>query len=176
MIHGHGSDRYLCDAEIIADFSSNIWYDGLHPALSNHIESKIKDIIHYPEPDAGALTCNIAKKHSVDKSNILVTNGATEAFYLLAQIMSCRTSYILYPAFAEYEDACTIFNHSIIFLKNSELIEDMRFISHSTLWLGNPNNPDYYVYNQTKELYHLFPDSTTLIYNRNFLSIKSSQF
>jgi threonine-phosphate decarboxylase len=142
MIHGHGSDRYLCETEIKADFSSNVWYEGLPPELAHHIESKIKDIIHYPEPDAGSLNQNIAEQFSVDVENVLVTNGATEAFYLLAQLKAGETSYITYPAFAEYEDACSIFKLTKQFIKNTEITNDVKFIPQSTFWLGNPNNPD----------------------------------
>lgn len=142
MLKGHGSDIHSYKFPIIADFSSNVWYEGISVGLTNHLNDKIHNIIHYPSPDADKLSGKIAKLHDIDYNNVLVTNGATEAFYLLAQLYAGINSYIVYPSFAEYEDACKIFNHSLNFILNSEFKTDIRFNKSSLVWLGNPNNPD----------------------------------
>jgi|LGVF01.1.fsa_nt_gb threonine-phosphate decarboxylase len=142
MIKGHGSDLYKYKKEVIADFSSNVWYEGMPSKLIEHLETKLKDIVHYPEPDAGSLAKKIAELHKLEDCNVLVTNGATEAFYLLAQVFSNKNSYIVYPSFAEYEDACKTFNHKLQYININDLNINISLKSNSILWLGNPNNPD----------------------------------
>jgi threonine-phosphate decarboxylase len=142
MLKGHGSDIHSYNSPIIADFSSNVWYEGMPKGLSNHLSEKIQNIIHYPSPDADKLSKKIAHLHGIDNNNVLVTNGATEAFYLLAQLYFGVKSYIVYPSFAEYEDACKIFNHSLNFIPNTEFESTIKFNKDSIVWLGNPNNPD----------------------------------
>lgn len=142
MLTGHGSDIYQYKNTIIADFSSNVWYKGMPKELINYLESKLQNIIHYPEPDAGELSKKIAELYGVSKRNVLVTNGATEAFYLLAHLYSGYYSNIVYPAFAEYEDACKSFNHTLNYFNNTEFNANTYIKTHSIFWLGNPNNPD----------------------------------
>ena len=142
MLFGHGSDIHQYKDTIIADFSSNVWYEGMHKELTNYLESKLQNIVHYPEPDAGELSKKIAKLHGISNQNVLVTNGATEAFYLLAQLYSGFYSNILYPAFAEYEDACKSFNHTLHYFNNTEFDPNIYIKTASLFWLGNPNNPD----------------------------------
>lgn len=142
MLKGHGSDIHSYKFPIIADFSSNVWYEGISVGLTNHLNDKIHNIIHYPSPDAENLSGKIADLHDVDYNNVLVTNGATEAFYLLAQLYAGTNSNIIYPSFSEYEDACNIFNHSLNFIPNTEFEYNIKFNKPSLVWLGNPNNPD----------------------------------
>jgi len=142
MISGHGSDRHKYLQEIIADFSSNVWYKGAPVQLISHLQKKVKNIIHYPEPNAEKLSLKIANRFKLNYKNVLVTNGATEAFYLIAQFFQQYHSLIVYPSFSEYEDSCKIFNHKIQFITIDNLIENTDFQYGSLIWLGNPNNPD----------------------------------
>jgi threonine-phosphate decarboxylase len=142
MLFGHGNDIYKYKETVIADFSSNVWYKGMQESLIRHLQDKVSNIVHYPEPDAGKLSKKIADLHGLGHQNILVTNGATEAFYLLAQLNAGLNSYIVYPGFAEYEDACKIYNHKLHYLCNVEFHAEISLKQHAMVWIGNPNNPD----------------------------------
>lgn len=142
MLFGHGSDIYKHKGKIVADFSSNVWYKGLPNGLTEKLTKSIQELVHYPEPDAGALANKLAKLHKLNKENVLVTNGASEAFYLLAQHFYKNESVILTPSFAEYEDACTANNHKINFISNESIDFYSKLKPNSIVWLGNPNNPD----------------------------------
>ncbi len=142
MLFGHGSDIYKYQEPVIADFSSNVWYEGMQESLIRHLQDKVINIVHYPAPDAGKLSKKIADLHGLNHQNILVTNGATEAFYLLAQLHAGLNSYIVYPAFAEYEDACKIYNHKLHYVCNAEFHAKIPLRQHLLVWIGNPNNPD----------------------------------
>ncbi len=142
MISGHGSDLYRYKQGIIADFSSNVWYKGVSSKLIKHLKSKLKSIIHYPEPDAGSLSKKIAQKYNLKDGNVLVANGATEAFYLVAQVFKGYDSFIVYPSFSEYEDACKVYDHHLHYLDIKDFNKNVTLKSNALFWLGNPNNPD----------------------------------
>jgi threonine-phosphate decarboxylase len=141
MIEGHGNNIYKYKGKRIADFSSNVVSGGISPGLEKHLIQNINTISNYPEPDARSLQEIIAKHHKVELNNILVTNGSTESFYLIAQIFHGKKSVISIPSFAEYEDACKSHCHNIEFLSNQMINPDTKF-NADTVWIGNPNNPD----------------------------------
>ena len=65
MLFGHGSDIYKYENKIIADFSSNIWYNGISDELVKYLQGQIRNIIHYPEPDASSLAEKLADQNNV---------------------------------------------------------------------------------------------------------------
>ena len=125
MIKGHGDDAYQHKG-IVSDFSSNICATTGHQAVMRHLASCPRLLGHYPEPEAWSLEAMLAARHCVDQSCVIVTNGATEAIYLIAETFRYKP-VIPAPTFSEYEDACTLFGPK----------EDK-----TMLWLCNPNNPD----------------------------------
>lgn len=142
MINGHGDDIYRHKGQIVSNFSSNIYAKQDMTALQEYLCSQLLKIHSYPEPDAFSLNVLLAAKHCVSSENIALTNGATEAIYLLAQAWQGAKTAIVTPTFSEYEDACAINSHQLSFYHNIEKIEpDIQM-----LWLCNPNNPDGKIY------------------------------
>lgn len=143
MIEGHGNDLYRYSG-IRTDFSSNICPHADHTLLMAHLAhcgSRLVD--SYPEPDAASLAGMIADYHGIAPTEVLVTNGATDAIYLIAQTFSMR-SYIPMPTFSEYGDACRMFGRELT-------IAEPQAGSHPTmLWLCNPNNPTGTVTGQSR--------------------------
>ncbi len=142
MIKGHGDDTYQYEG-IVSDFSSNICVHDSHQALMNHLAAHAELISHYPEPEAWSLEKMIAERHKIDPQQVIVTSGATEAIYLIAQTFGMHP-VIPTPTFSEYEDACKMFPRSAdiidICSKNKK--------QKTMLWLCNPNNPTGEVYDQ----------------------------
>ena len=132
MIEGHGDDAYKYDG-IESDFSSNICAHGNHEALMAHLASRPELISHYPEPEAWSLEKMIAEREGIDPRCVIVTSGATEAIYLIAQTFGLH-AVIPSPTFREYEDACAMFPR-----------DEERGLM---LWLCNPNNPTGEVHDQ----------------------------
>lgn len=140
MIKGHGDDIYRY-GDIRCNFSSNIsplidtW------ALQQHMAGWMALIGHYPEPDAHSLAVGIAAQQGISPSEVLVTAGATDAIYLIAQTLRderlqadrlgprVTTFAVKRPTFSEYADACRMFGYEEA-PKGGELC-----------WLCNPNNP-----------------------------------
>lgn len=140
MLHGHGDNAYLFDRPVQADFSSNVWYGGEPAGLKEHLFRNWKKINRYPPVLAEELADRISIHHDLPKENILICNGAAESIYLVAQAFKGRSSCIVFPGFAEYEDACTIHDHTIRFLSFEQLSGDSP-VHEDLFWIGNPNNP-----------------------------------
>lgn len=140
MINGHGDD-ILSSIKLKANFSSNVWhgYDlsGLKACLFSHFE-RIKN---YPEPDAQSLIKAIAAKNNINAESIIVGNGSTELFYLIAQTFRKSLSTIIVPSFSEYLDAAKINGHRIKFIDRN-FFDGKTQTKTDLYWLGNPNNPD----------------------------------
>lgn len=142
MINGHGDDIYKYKQQITINFSSNIYGKQDMTALHDFLCLQLKKVHSYPEPDASSLAILLAEKNEIEIENILVTNGATEAIYLLAQAYQNSHSVIVNPTFSEYEDACYIHKHSLRYYRYLEEIEE----DSEIVWLCNPNNPDGRIY------------------------------
>ena len=112
MLTGHGDDTYKYK-DIRVNFSSNVYNHFCHDGLYAHLASRMDSIRNYPPPTPSALEQEIATINGLSPDEVIVTNGATEAIYLIAQAFANATSQILQPTFTEYEDACRIFKHEI---------------------------------------------------------------
>lgn len=141
MINGHGDDVHQY-SKITANFSSNVCQQLNLSGLAEHLCLNIRAIDSYPEPDAHSLVELISEKANVAANNISVTNGATEAIYLIAQAFRGSKTFILSPVFSEYADACLIHEHQITHIFSlDEIAEEVDLV-----WLCNPNNPTGEVY------------------------------
>ena len=140
MIHGHGNDRYKY-SDIVADFSSNVWFEGPPSNLLDHLRDTVAAVSNYPEPESETLQKKVAGLHYCAPENCVITNGSVEAFYLIALAYREYTSTVVIPCFSEYEDACRMHGHQLQFVKNSDGWEE-QFFGRQLVWFGNPNNPD----------------------------------
>ncbi len=141
MLGGHGDEIFKLSAPLRANFSSNVWHRPMPEEFYAHLRESVSRLSNYPAPCAEPLAELIACWHGLDASQVLVCNGATEAFYLIAQAHRDATSLIAVPSFAEYEDACTVNAHHINYIEYSEL-SPRSFDGHDLVWLCSPNNPD----------------------------------
>ena len=138
MISGHGDDIYRYGDKIKMNFSSNVYSRADYTELKEFLMEHFDVVKHYPEPDAHSLEKLLADKLEVKENTVMVTNGANEAIYLIAQLYKGWASVIPQPTFTEYEDACKEFGHLISYDSTDELeiLPDDRIY-----WLCNPNNP-----------------------------------
>lgn len=141
MLQGHGDDGYQYDRPILANFSSNVWFGGKSLELKEYLFNNWDKIHSYPEVNAESLAKVLAIDLKVNPNQILVTNGATEAFYLIAQCFQKSKTTVIIPTFSEYEDACRLNNHQLNFVNWKELTYNTRF-PEGLVWICNPNNPD----------------------------------
>ena len=134
MIEGHGDDIYRYGA-LRCNFSSNISPLIDTSGLRQYLAERLEVISHYPEPSANSLETLLAKEYDITPEEVLVTSGATDAIYLIAQTLREEGTFaVKRPTFSEYADACRIFGY-----QETPKGGAMR-------WLCNPNNPTGEVY------------------------------
>lgn len=138
MIYGHGDDTWRYGDAIKMNFSSNIYQKADLSELKTFLASRLDVIGHYPEPEPKELEGLIAEKLEIPANMVMVTNGANEAIYLIAQLYSGWTSIIPQPTYHEYADACKMFGHVISY----ERTDDLEVLPQDRIyWLCNPDNP-----------------------------------
>lgn len=138
MIRGHGDDLYRYEG-IEGNFSSNVYTHTDNEALLTYLQNcLLSDVASYPEPEPYSLQAMLAEYHHIDKDCVLVTNGATEAIYLIAHLFAGQEIAIAEPTFSEYRSA-------------SELFGCITRHNSSVRWLCNPNNPTGKVQSESGE-------------------------
>ncbi len=138
MIHGHGDDLYKY-GNIEINFSTNIYNHFDHSLLFQTLAANLPNIKNYPEPSPETLERALADKLGVRRGNVMATNGATEAIYLIAQCFKERCHHVVQPTFSEYADACQIYGCKTI---NVTSINDgSQLGSNDVVWVCTPNNP-----------------------------------
>lgn len=138
MINGHGDDTFSYPAGIKHNFSSNIVCLRDLSALYEHLGRVLPSVGSYPEPDAASLASAWALRMGISADNLCVTNGATEAIYLIAQVYRESRSAILLPTFSEYSDACRLNRHKLMPTYSAD---SLKVPEGGLCWICNPNNP-----------------------------------
>ena len=138
MIYGHGDDLYQYGDQVKMNFSSNIFTHADLTSLNQHLAKRLDVIGSYPEPEPRTLERLLAEQLNILPQQVMVTAGATEAIYLIAQLFKGWASIIPQPTFGEYEDACKQHGHIVSYFDN----DAMEQLSEKRVyWLCNPNNP-----------------------------------
>ncbi|MCG6795046.1 UNVERIFIED_ORG: L-threonine O-3-phosphate decarboxylase [Anoxybacillus amylolyticus] len=131
------------------DFSVNTNPYRLPPSAWPNGEEWIRWAGEYPDSEAKALRELVAKQEQIRPGQVLVTNGAAEAIYLLAALLAGRRVGILEPTFSEYRRACLAYGCEV----KSLLAEESRGFSYdidqAAAWAAecdavffcHPNNP-----------------------------------
>lgn len=136
MINGHGDDIYNYD-NIRINFSSNVYCHFNHEGLFRRLAERSHRVLNYPEPSSAGLEEVLAESLGVKKSQVMATNGATEAIYLIAQTHCGSSTFIVDPTFAEYTDACLIHKHKITHIFDLP----KHLFGIKLVWICCPNNP-----------------------------------
>lgn len=140
MIYGHGDDLYNFGSSIVANFSSNVWPGGPDARVVEAMQQSIAQVKNYPEPNADAIRQKLAERYSLSPGNFLITNGAAEAFYLIAQAFREATATIFTPTFSEYEDAAVANNIDCNYRQYTDIHPGTK-IDTALAFICNPNNP-----------------------------------
>lgn len=153
MIEGHGDDLYRYAGKVRVNFSSNIRSGHDHKGLREYLRSIDRLFGSYPEPSPYSLERRMAARLGVRSEEVIVTNGATEAIYLLAESQRGDVSAILAPTFREYGDACRRAAHTVENIFSIDRLRDFcRTYRPAMIWLCNPNNPTGEIYPREKIL------------------------
>ncbi len=144
----HGGKNSRNFRENILDFSSNISPAGIPKNVKSLLGTSLKKIENYPDNDSSSLILSLKKYTGLDKTNLVVGNGAIEIIYNFCFAFLSEKSRVLIPipTFQEYETASKLNNSKTSFFKTMDLSEDIdSFISkipkNGCVFLCNPNNP-----------------------------------
>ena len=150
----HGGNIYKFQREgknDILDYSSNINPLGVPQKFINIAKESFDKLVNYPDPYYIDLRKKIAEFNSLDLSNIIVGNGATEILFLYLKALKPKKVLILAPCFVEYERALKSVSAEINYfeLKESDnfypdienLKKEIETNSYDLLLFCNPNNP-----------------------------------
>lgn len=170
-ISDHGDDRYrFPDVAFVADFSSNVPSLPRNDSLWQFLTEQRALIHRYPEPEAYTLERQIADKLGISDQSVLVTNGATEAIYLIGHLYQGGRSVILQPTFSEYEHSAKLFRHNVLNKPIDDFANGQLELSANTVfWLCNPNNPTGITY----DYHHLIEEisshlDTTFVVDQSY--------
>ncbi|MDE7345511.1 MAG: aminotransferase class I/II-fold pyridoxal phosphate-dependent enzyme [Muribaculaceae bacterium] len=142
MIDGHGDDLFRYNGKVKVNFSTNIHQGVDHSGLMRHLASCRELLSNYPEPEPVSVEKKLSDTYGFPVDNIIVTNGATDAIYLIARKMQGARSAVVVPTFREYQDACAMFGHDVRFIRESAILEGaLSACKADVVWLCNPNNP-----------------------------------
>jgi len=147
VVHGGKNPSQMTDLNII-DFSSNISPIGTPPSVKKTIKKNLDNIKNYPDFSSSSVILSLKKYTQLEKSNLLVGNGAIEIIYNFCFAFLSKNTKVLIPipTFQEYETAAKINNCKIAYFKTMNLSENLeQFISkipkNGCIFICNPNNP-----------------------------------
>lgn len=159
MIEGHGDDLYRYGGRITMNFSSNIYPGADLSGLKAHLVSRLDAIGAYPEPRPFTLERMIAGRCGIPADCVMVTSGATEAIYLIAQAFAAADGMaaryaVRRPAFSEYDDACRMFGYAEVPFDDADADSGgavlppcgggvLRWLCHPCNPTGEALTPDY---------------------------------
>lgn len=137
MIDGHGDDIYRYGGMVRHNFSTNVYNGFDHSGLTAHLASVADTVRNYPEPAPVSVERVLAHQYGICPASVIVTNGATEAIYLIACVTRGMRSAVIVPTFSEYADACAIYGHRLFYVHGIDRpLQDV-----DVVWMCNPNNP-----------------------------------
>ena len=104
---GHIVYRLSKDKEAVIDWSVT-GFASSAGSVTN--ATRLDAVGHYPDPEAQTLQALIAARCGIEPACVAVTNGATEAIYLIAECWQELPAQVTQPTFSEYADACALFH------------------------------------------------------------------
>ena len=147
VVHGGRNSLQGTDPQVI-DFSSNVSPLGTPLAIKKILKKNIENIQHYPDLNSSAVISSLKKYTKLEKSNLIVGNGAIEILYNFCFAFLTKKTRVLIPVptFQEYETAAKLHECRISYFKTMDLAENLDvFISKiprdGCVFVCNPNNP-----------------------------------
>ena len=132
----------------ILDFSSNVNPLGCHSSVKKFLKKQLDQIDVYPDSESTRLRNNLKWFTGLNRSQILIGNGATEIIYNFCSAFVNKKTKVLIPCptFSEYEKAVKLCVFKIIHFRSLNINNDFsKFLSKiptkGIVFFCNPNNP-----------------------------------
>lgn len=144
LVPGH-PDEFHGDAETDADlidFAVNVRADQPPASLRDRLASGLAGLAAYPRVDAARDA--VASRHGVEPEQVLLTNGAAEAFTLIATGLAPTSPLVVHPQFTEPDAALRRAGrparHHVVRPWGKEGIDTVPDDADLVI-IGNPTNP-----------------------------------
>ena len=125
------------------DFAVNVWPAPRPPALDAALAAALARGDRYPDENDARRA--VARRHGRDPDEVLLTNGACEAFWLFAHACAPHSAAVIHPSFTEPEAALRSVGGDVRHvLREPETWRlEPGLVPHESdcVVLGNPNNP-----------------------------------
>lgn len=147
----HHGDQELAPG--LLDLAVNVRGEAPPPWLISRLERSLKLLATYPHPLQA--TKAVAKRHSRDVDEVLVTAGAAEAFVLLARTLKPVHAVCVHPSFTEPEAALAAAGHEVhrLVLAPPYTLDPGVVPDEADLVVvGNPTNPTGVVHTRLAEI------------------------
>lgn len=129
--------------EGMLDFAVNVWPAARPAALERALARALTASARYPSEQAARQA--IAARHGRAVEEVLLLNGACEAFWLLAHTYRPRVSACIHPSFTEAEAALRAAGGEVVRVQREPEQWAFRPVDvpeeAQLLVVGNPNNP-----------------------------------
>lgn len=135
----HHGDADLADG--LVDLAVNV-HGTTPPWLQTAITASLADLAGYPSQ--GPAISAVAARHGRDRSEVLLTAGAAEAFVLIARALSPAHAVVVHPQFTEPEAALRAAGHPVhrVELDWPYTLDPTAIPTDADLVvIGNPTNP-----------------------------------
>lgn len=139
---GHHGDSEVQPGMV--DFAVNVAVPGPPAWLRRELERAVGEVARYP--DVAPAVDALARLHGCPAASVLVTNGAAEAFTLIARARRWRKPMVVHPQFTEPETALDANGYAVTRLilrpDNGFALDPSRVPTDADLvFIGNPTNP-----------------------------------
>jgi histidinol-phosphate aminotransferase len=141
LLSHHGDDEV---GPGLSDFAVNVAVPTPPSWLRSALAEALADVAAYPDPQV-AVTA-VATAHRCEPASVLMTNGAAEAFTLVARSRRWRAPAVVHPQFTEPESALRALGYSptqAMLLPRNHFRLDPEVVPASAdlVIIGNPTNP-----------------------------------
>ncbi|MGH2764469.1 MAG: cobyric acid synthase [Actinomycetota bacterium] len=137
-IHG---DRMVPPGSL--DFAVNVVPAGPPQWLRKELAEALEHVSSYPDESEAVRA--LANRHGRPPDEVLPTNGASEAFWLLAAALRPERAVVIHPSFTEPEAALRVFGRPVerAFRDPQHFSLDPQAVAADAdlVAVGNPNNP-----------------------------------
>jgi len=137
----HGGEFHRTD-KILYDFSINVNPLGMPKGVKDAIKSLLdgKSLSAYPDRKSEELKAAIGEKEKVDKSGIVLGNGASELIMAICNYYKPNSVMTLKPTFSGYKRASI--NYCSRLIEVASIQEMSKYLGDVNLiFICNPNNP-----------------------------------
>jgi len=133
----------------VFDFSENVNAAGPPAFVEARWRTFYPLIQRYPDPDGEPFLTKVAQFHHIEKDSIVLGNGASELFSVLARRYANKRVIVVHPTFSEYERTLKAAGANVMSIVVEDFIDYtlpmallyQEMVNADALYICTPNNP-----------------------------------